>query len=211
MYCFHKWKCRRVTVFVKEHIFPLLEERDFLFQIIPLPKGKPVKFLYGHSKDILKFLRWQVPLEREVQWSTFVPNRTVQQGQIMNKNNVYLQSCPVYTRWEFVSASVGHNEHLIWVNLPNEHIVSNKHTINELWPRASSHLCTRALMNTKHSWLVGRWHGYITFCSSILGSEFPLSILLLWASPFYKREKTTVRPHIITTTVICAIITKIWL
>lgn len=40
----------------------------------------------------------------------------------MSKNNVYLQSCPVYTRWEFVSASVGHNEHLIWVNLPNEHI-----------------------------------------------------------------------------------------
>lgn len=141
LYCFHKWKCRHVTVFVKQHISPLLEERDFLFQVVPLPKGKPVKFLCGHSKDILKFLRWQVPLERDVQWSTFVPNRTVQQGQIMSKNKVYLQSCPVYTRWEFVSASVGHNEHLIWVNLPNEHIVSNKHTINELWPRASSHLC----------------------------------------------------------------------
>lgn len=93
LYCFHKWKCRCVTVFVKERISLLLEERNFLFQVIPLPKGEPVKFLNGHSKDILEFLSWQVPL----------------------------QSCPVYTRWEFVSASVGHNEHLMWVNLLFQH------------------------------------------------------------------------------------------
>jgi len=45
-----------VTVFVKERSSLLLEERDFLFQVIPLPKGEPVKFLNGHSKDILEFL-----------------------------------------------------------------------------------------------------------------------------------------------------------
>lgn len=88
-------------------------------------------------------------------WSTF-PSRTVRQGKTMSKSNVYLQSCPVYTRREFVSASVGHKEHLIWANLPNEHMFITILMNQDQTVTLSNYIYTRAhiqYISNKHNHL----------------------------------------------------------